>query len=195
VKPHLKFADGVQWVRIPPGKGLPPTGSESCQCRETESGSVDSECRSRVNEPRKGYIAVAFVVEIAGAIPPCCDGMAQEARPGSESRAEVREDSPGTWEARTAPPRESGLWVTIGREPETSRPALIPPSWSWAGDTNKEGGRWYRQTEATKCGGKAAGRLSTAIVPMRTANPTRGEPQEERAVSGVWGRCWETRRV
>ncbi|MBW2154436.1 MAG: hypothetical protein JRH18_22570 [Deltaproteobacteria bacterium] len=35
--PHLKLAEGVQWVRIPPGKALPPTGSESCQCRESRS--------------------------------------------------------------------------------------------------------------------------------------------------------------
>lgn len=40
----LETRFGVQWVRIPSGKGLPPTGSESCQCRETEAGSVDSEC-------------------------------------------------------------------------------------------------------------------------------------------------------
>lgn len=54
---------------------------------------------------------------------------------------------------------------------------------------------WYRQTEATKCGGKAAGSLSTGIVPRRPANPTRGEPEEGRAVSGLWDRCWETRRI
>jgi hypothetical protein len=110
------------------------------------------------------------------------------------SRAKVQEDSPGTWETRTAPPRRSGLWVTRGG-PETSRPDWIPPLWSQAGDTNKEGGRWYRQTKATKCGGKAGGSLSTVVVPGRPANPTRGEPEEGRAVSGLWSRCWETRRM
>src|SRR5512139_48949 len=139
------------------------------------------------------HLAAAFVVSTAGATPYCRDGRAREARPGSESRAELREDSPGTWETRTAPPRDSGLWVTIGMEPGTSRPALIRPPWSLAGDTNKEGGRWYGQAKATKRGRMAGGSLSTGIVPTSPANPTRGEPEEGRAVSGVWSRCWGTR--
>lgn len=36
----------------------------------------------------------------------------------------------------------------------------------------------------TKRDGKGAGRLSTIIVPKRAANPTRGEPKEERVVPG-----------
>lgn len=69
-------------------------------------------------------------------------------------------------------------------EPETSWPVLIPPPGSLTGDTNKGGGRWYRQTKETKCGGKAGGSLSTAIVPGNPANSPRGEPEEGRAVSG-----------
>jgi len=69
-------------------------------------------------------------------------------------------------------------------EPETPRPVLIPPSGSLPGDTNEEEGRWYCQAKETKCGGKAGGSLSTAIVPGNPANSTRGEPEEGRAVSG-----------
>jgi len=56
---------------------------------------------------------------------------------------------------------------------------LIQPPWSLAGDTNKEGGRWYGQAKATKRGRMAGGSLSTDIVPGSPANPTRGEPEEE----------------
>jgi hypothetical protein len=37
-----------------------------------------------------------------------------------------------------------------GEEPETSGPVLILPLRSFTGDTNKEGGWWYRRTKATK---------------------------------------------
>jgi hypothetical protein len=68
-------------------------------------------------------------------------------------------------------------WLTTGEEPGTSRPDLIPSLGSGSGETNKWGEGWYHQTKATKCGGMAEGCLSTGIVLMRTANPTRGEPE------------------
>jgi hypothetical protein len=52
--------------------------------------------------------AAVFVVFAAGTTPICGKGIAGQARPGSESRAKAREDSPGTWEARTAPPEREG---------------------------------------------------------------------------------------
>src|SRR5512139_376328 len=109
------------------------------------------------------HLAVAFVVYAAGEhLLAEMAGQVGHGR-GPESRAKVRGDSPGTWETRTAPPRESGSWVTIGMEPETSRPALIQPSWSSAGDTNKVGGRWYGQAKATKrSGGWQEGVLARA---------------------------------
>jgi len=119
--------------------------------------------------------------------------VARAARPGSLIRAEVREDSPGTWETRSVPPDKRGFRVTGGRRPRTSRPVLIPSLGSGAGETNKERGWWYCQAKETKCGRMALGSLSTGIVPMTTANPTRGEPEEGRAVSGLWNCCWETR--
>jgi hypothetical protein len=42
VNPRLKFAEGVQWVRIPPGKGCHPPEASLASVGKSESGSVDS---------------------------------------------------------------------------------------------------------------------------------------------------------
>ncbi len=49
----LKLFYVTQQVKVLSGKGWQPTGSESCAGRVTEVRSVDSECKSRVIEPRK----------------------------------------------------------------------------------------------------------------------------------------------
>jgi hypothetical protein len=77
--------------------------------------------------------------------------------------------------------------VAIREDLRTSWPGLIPFLGSGLGGTKKERDRWYFQTKETKCGRMALGSLSTGIVPMTTVNPTRGEPEEERAVSGNYG--------
>ena len=40
---YLKFANGVQWVRNPPGKGCHPPEASLASVGKSESGSVDSE--------------------------------------------------------------------------------------------------------------------------------------------------------
>jgi len=71
-------------------------------------------------------IAAAFAVLLARATPPCRNGMARGRGRGRVSRAEVREDSPGTWETRTVPPRSDGLRVATGKSPK--HPGLF---WSY----------------------------------------------------------------
>jgi hypothetical protein len=56
----LKLREGTQWVEIPPGKGWPPAGSESCVVTgQPALRSVDSECAGRVIEPRNDRFARA----------------------------------------------------------------------------------------------------------------------------------------
>ena len=147
---ELKFTNGVQWVRIPYGKGMPPTVSESCRCRVTTSGSVDSVYRSHVIEPRN-------VIYCCGLRFRCGGGSITQrrrelwqrgvAQPGSKSMARVQEDSPGSWEIREVPPetRDRGLPT------QTVRAWYIRP----LGDTMRHEQtmeRWYSQAKATKCG-------------------------------------------
>lgn len=75
--------------RIPPGKGWPPAGSESCVVvgRPTLRG-VDSESEGRVMEPRKDRIEEAGVLKTsAGRTRAPQSGLAHWALPGSESTA------------------------------------------------------------------------------------------------------------
>ena len=75
--------------KIPPGKGWPPAGSESCVVvgRPTLRG-VDSESEGRVIEPRKDRIDEASVLKTsAGSTRALRTGQAHWARPGSESTA------------------------------------------------------------------------------------------------------------
>jgi len=61
--------------------------------------SVDSECRSRVIEPRnKAKSQGAFVVVGTGATSTHCTGLVESILPGSESRANAHRGSLGTWE-------------------------------------------------------------------------------------------------
>ena len=61
--------------------------------------SVDSECKSRVIEPRKKVeVAGAFAVGAAGATSTHCIGLVGTILPGSESRANAHQGSLGTWE-------------------------------------------------------------------------------------------------
>jgi hypothetical protein len=196
LKPLLKFAKGVQWVRLPPGKGLPPAGSESCQCRESRSWKR-RQCVLKLCESASKSEILLWPSSYDQRGQHLAAAMAWQARHGRGlmSRAKAQEGLPRNL---GDPNCSTGRIWSMGDhrvEPETSRPALIPPFGSGAGETHKERGRWYRQTKATKCGGKAVGSLSTGIVPENLANPTRGEPEEGRAVSGLWGCCWETRRV
>jgi hypothetical protein len=69
-------------------------------------------------------------------------------------------------------------------EPETSRPFVgFTPKYT-EGYTNTRGVWWYRTDKETKRDGKGEGSLSIIIVPKSAANPTRGEPKEERVMSG-----------
>ena len=72
--------------------------------------SVDSECKSRVIEPRNKVVAGAFAVEQAGATSTHCSGWVRTVLPGSESRAYAHWGSLGTWEIPliSAPNRRQG---------------------------------------------------------------------------------------
>jgi hypothetical protein len=103
--------------------------------------SVDSECKSRVIEPRKKVVAGAFAVEQAGATSTHCHGLVRTVLPGSESRADAHGGSLGTWEiplisapqspAGTIRPDKSqargrGLWHP--RERKTRAQGAVPPT-------------------------------------------------------------------
>ncbi|MBW2154435.1 MAG: hypothetical protein JRH18_22565 [Deltaproteobacteria bacterium] len=77
-------------------------------------------------------------------------------------RAEAREDSPGTWETRTAPSGETGCMGDHRGEPETSRPALILPLRSGAGDTNKGEAGGTAKRRQRRAAGRHEGVLARA---------------------------------
>ena len=148
-----------------------------------------------MNQPRNSQSAVAFVVSLAGATSLSQMTEAKVTRPGSHEQGKG---------ARGLPRNLGGpncsigkLWYRVARElnSERPRPAMILSFGSFAGDTNKKRERWYRQAKETKRDGMAQGCLSTVIVPVTAANPTRGEPEEERAVSGLWNCCWATQGI
>ena len=87
-------------MKLPPGQGWSPAGSESCVVwRRLPLRSVDSECVGRVIEPRKKPCARVddFASSEGNIEPPQGPGVSTS--PGSKSRACTHWDSPGTWEA------------------------------------------------------------------------------------------------
>ena len=101
--------------------------------------SVDSECKSRVIEPRNKVVAGAFAVEQAGATSTHLIGLVGLILPGSESRAYAHGGSLGTWEIPlisapqspagtirpdTSQARRRGLWHR--RERNTRTQGAVP---------------------------------------------------------------------
>jgi len=89
-------------------------------------------------------IAVAFVVLLAGAIPPCWKGMARGRGRGRVSRAKVQEGLSRNLGDPNCSTKKGWRKGGHGDDPETSGPVVILPLWSFTGGTNKEGGWWYR---------------------------------------------------
>jgi hypothetical protein len=78
-------------VRVPPGKGQPPAGSESCVVVGRPAlRSVDSERVSRVMEPRKAAIEGAGTLELVLGSIGAPQGLGAEIPPGSESEANTK---------------------------------------------------------------------------------------------------------
>jgi len=114
----LKFAVGVQRVRLPLGKGCHPTESESCQCRESRIWKR----RQRVlklceSAPKLGLMLWPSLSRYGGQYHPAELAVAGWRGRGLLNRAKAREDSPGTWETRSAPSDRHG----IGRPSEAIR--------------------------------------------------------------------------
>ena len=86
-----------------PGKVSHRPEASFASSPERAARSVNSECRSRVIEPRKNDVVGAFVVRTAGAAPERRQRQGAEARPGSESAARASGFSLGTWETRPRP--------------------------------------------------------------------------------------------
>ena len=99
-----KFFAGTLWgTKAPPGKGGNHPEASLGESPEMVASSVGSGHKSRVIEPRNWPIAGAFVFMPAGAAPERPTPRAR-VRPGSESRANGRKGSLGTWESLRSPP-------------------------------------------------------------------------------------------
>ena len=116
--------EGTLRVRIPPGKGWPPAGSESCVvARQRVLRSVDSEWGSRASEPRNRgsrrgrrrtlYRRQHSCTEVA---------WCEEPVRGQGPRQTHTGDPPGTWETQSSPsrsrvgPRDTNKSRLVGEE-------------------------------------------------------------------------------
>jgi hypothetical protein len=93
-------------TKAPPGNGGNHPEASIGESPERAASSVCSEHKSCVIEPRNIQIAGAFVFMSTGAAPERQTPRAR-VRPGSKSRADVREGSLGTWELLRSPLRIS----------------------------------------------------------------------------------------
>ena len=111
-------------VGVPPGKGGPPAGSESCVGGERSPTAKRRQPVSRpCIEPRKALFVVgADAVDLAeGRIGGCVLGLHPSARPGSKTMACPPWGCPGTWEARSSP---RSMTPEVGNRPKKAqRPA------------------------------------------------------------------------
>ncbi len=83
--------------------------------------SGDSEGIGRVMEPRKDRVADADAFKTAEGFISALHGLGAEGPPGSESRAWVPEDPPGTWEALVSPPDNCGKGNPVTNSPGLPR--------------------------------------------------------------------------
>ena len=177
-----KPLDGTQRVRIPPGKGWPPAGSESCVVvGRPILRSVDSERAGRVIEPRK--------LNSRGSRRRPKDGRQHRGAvnwPGAFGPAGVRERGMRTL---GFPRNLGGPVVSVpvrrpGVRLETSRPLHAAP----AGRGSEQGvqGR-YRQAKETKRGGTDGRESECLVLLLKRGNPSQGTPRREGG-TGTWNR-------
>jgi hypothetical protein len=135
--------------------------------------SVDSECTSRVMEPRKKVVAGAFAVEQAGATSTHCSGLVRTVLPGSESRAYAPGGSLGTWEIPS---------ISAPQSPAGTLRLIKSQARGW--------GLWHPRERKTRAQGAVplcegngacgmdAGSLSPFIVPFESRETDPGEACE-----------------
>ena len=132
--------------------------------------------------------AGAFIVSDVGAALPVPLCKVQEARPGSENRAEIRDGSPRNLGDPFAAAREQSQRSSTAKRARPSGNVFA----LWERTRRQRAGPEGEDISARE---QAKGSRSAFIVPIRTGNPARGDPEEVREASRVQNRDWETRRV
>ena len=170
-------------MRILPGKGWPPAGSESCASPAVTQAAKRRqrvwELCDRASKGRESIGPSCFRKAAAAFLR--CNGLAQGTSPGSTSRASTHGGHPGTWEALTSPSEERAVmrapreksWPASAAVPATRRSeskgqSTVPPS---------EGKR--------SAAGRASGSRSASIRPVKAGNQPAG-PAGGKGGVGTW---------
>ena len=141
---------------------------------EMAARSVNSQCRSRVIEPRNKSVVGVFVVRMAGTASERREEPGAEIRPGSKSMARAQGSCLGTWEPRPRPRTP----MPEGMRPAQQHPGLAGEDFPSRGERNREIQPRYSAQRHKRSAGKARGSLSGLIVPIesrRTGPPEAGE--------------------
>ena len=132
--------------------------------------SVDSQIKRRVIEPRNFLVVSPRLGQSRGPRQALRTWSHQRCpvTPGSESRANDHEGSPGTWETLPSPSS------TAGRRYRLTNSRLIRGPASGADGDERRTQRWYRQAKETKRGEKGGRESERLIVPMKRGNRPEG---------------------
>ena len=180
---NRKPFNGTQGVANPSGKSLASSRSESCVVLgQPTLRSVDSECRSRVIEPRKFPSPKPSHWFPAGATPTHRKGLMRRFGRGRRARAKAQEGSPETWESLSFPQSMSRM-EPPGDQLQACRSAH-------GGDRRHEKSRvqrWYRQAKETKCGetNDRQSQRPRSTVELGEARPRQPEGGKEKPIGGV----------
>ena len=170
----LKLLERTQRVTNPARKRLATSRKRVLRSRpERAARSVDSECRSRVIEPRKVICRGSpWRENVRGQHRGAETRRGAEGRPGSENRAKAYRGSLGTWERTVVPWDHRPEWGATGYQ----RPGTGTADWPVLAserDQSTQGHRGQRRTSGASGGQR--GRLSRLIVPQqsRRRSPVR----------------------
>jgi len=97
-----KPSERTLWVRVPPGEGWPPAGSESCAVGVTEAVKRRQRGRRLCVQLRNHSLWAPTLSWSGKATFWRCSGLASGAR-RSRRAGHAAEGSPGTWETRSFP--------------------------------------------------------------------------------------------
>lgn len=130
--------------------------------------SVDRGFIGRVIEPRKNLSAKADAVQWSEGSTRGPKWPGLRVSPGSKSRACGHGGPPGTWEIQVSPPTQRG-WGS--HDPNNPGPG-------WSADAHGRNEQWalgwYRQTKATKCGGRGIGKSEQLVLALKAGNRSAG---------------------
>jgi RNA-directed DNA polymerase len=139
--------------------------------------SVDSECKSRVIEPRKNDRSGSLCSQTIGGSTVISNRPDMTVPAGSESRADAHRDSLETWESRLSPWLNAGIQGLPAKQCALAVMLRFPSSPSRKRTTRTRKKPWYRSaSDKRSTTRRAVGSLSILIVPFESRETDPREP-------------------